>query len=122
NRTHNVIGFVTRKGADMRSIRCRVCKSKFKPPGTRGPQPRYCSPACRQKAYRKRAANPHRFGLRAFQNDLQKIQDRDNRVTAAVKVLEDAGLVVHLERGKVSILPKGVKPPLRVIPGDRTPD
>lgn len=77
--------------------KCKFCKRKFTPPG-RGRKPTYCSQACRQKAYRKRQADPHRPALKAFTSDLYSIRDRTARARAAVKVLEELGWIVTIER------------------------
>lgn len=50
-----------------------------------------------------------------LQSDLRAIKNNDNRAKAAVKVLEDLGYIVHLERGRQSILPKVPKPKLRLV-------
>ena len=78
-------------------IRCKSCRTSFSP-AERGRRPRYCSAACRQKAYRKREARPHRKLEALFISDLYKIEDSAARIKAAVKVLEEAGYEVILER------------------------
>ena len=66
--------------------------------GKPGRPPKYCSAACRQKAYRKRCSNPHAVPLRLLRSDLFAIEDRDARMRAAVRVLNDMGYEVSLER------------------------
>src|SRR5207244_1760278 len=96
-------------GQSLRSKRCPQCRSMFKPRG-RGRPPRFCSAACRQKAYRKRAADPRRPALKLYQSWLHKIVDRPARFTAALKVLEDEGVI---GRGHLS---KRAKPTLKLVP------
>ena len=81
----------------MKKIRCPICKTMFSPPN-QGRRPRYCSAACRQRAYRKREADPHRKLKALVASDLYKIKDATARVRAAVKVLEEAGYEVILEQ------------------------
>ncbi len=82
----------------MKKISCKQCRERFVPP-SRGRRPRYCSVACRQKAYRKRAANPHYHALKLLSSDLYAIKDISARARAAVKVLEEQGYEVRLRRG-----------------------
>ena len=97
----------------MKKATCKQCKVRFLPPN-RGRLPRYCSAACRQKAYRKRAADPHRLALRALEGDLYAIKDTTARARAAVKVLEELGYKVSLERRRGPPREKH-KPHLRVV-------
>ena len=90
NEYRNVTIFV------MKRIKCAHCKERFPPPN-RGWRPRYCSAACRQKAYRKRAANPHRSMLRVLRSDLYAIKDSSARGRGAVRVLEELGYEVFLK-------------------------
>jgi hypothetical protein len=77
---------------------CKMCRKKL--PAVSGGRPAvYCSAACRQRAYRKRAADPARSMLQALKNDLFAIKDRTARAKGAVKVLEDLGYTVTLEKG-----------------------
>ena len=101
----------------MKSLKCKQCRERFKPPN-RGRRPRYCSVACRQKAYRKRVANPFYQSLKAMSSDLYSIKDLTARERGAVKVLEEMGYEVELRRS-------GQLPPkkkrgsfLRVVPED----
>jgi hypothetical protein len=47
----------------------------FKPPAL-GRRPRFCSAACRQKAYRKRLADPFRLPKKLLDNDIRTFRDR----------------------------------------------
>ena len=78
-------------------LRCKACKKRFPPPA-RGRRPEYCSAACRQKAYRQRQAGSYRKPMALLTSDLYKVKDITARCRAAVKVLEEAGYVVTLER------------------------
>ena len=82
----------------MKRLKCRQCREQFVPP-SRGRRPSYCSVACRQKAYRKRVANPHHQALKALSSDLYAIKDITARARGAVKVLEEMGYEVWLRRG-----------------------
>ena len=84
-----------------RVMKCRSCKIRLPYVGT-GRRPIYCSAACRQKAYRKRRSeNPE--PLRLLKNDLFNMKDKCARIKGAIKVLEELGYAVHLERaGDVS--------------------
>ena len=104
----------------MKRTKCKECKERFMPP-TRGRRPRYCSAACRQKAYRKRAANPHSPVLRALKSDLYAIKDLSARARAAVKVLEEQGYEVWLGRRR-GPPPKKREPHLRVVDSSRGQD
>jgi hypothetical protein len=75
--------------------KCPTCKNRFRPPA-RGRPAVFCSAACRQKAYRSRARYPV---LKILTNDLRAFRDGEARKRGAVKVLEDLGYIVHLERG-----------------------
>ncbi len=97
----------------MKRIKCKQCGARFLPPN-KGRRPRYCSAACRQKAYRKRAANPHPPILRALESDLYAIKDIAARERGAVKVLEELGYEVSLIR-RSGPPPKRHEPRLRVI-------
>ncbi len=57
---------------------------------------------------------PHRSALRALRSDLYKIQDREARKRAAMKVLEELGYVVHLKR-RMAPPPKRYQPRLKVV-------
>lgn len=69
---------------------------KFAAP-QRGRRPKYCSQACRQKAYRRRASNPQTKLKLLFQSDLYKIRDLTARRRAAIKVLNELGYKVYLK-------------------------
>ena len=81
----------------MKQIKCRSCKKSFYPPPF-GRRPRYCSAACRQKAYRERAAALHQQALKALESDLYQIKDITARGKAAIKVLEELGYEVSIKR------------------------
>ena len=83
----------------MRRPKCPVCKHSIAASG-RGRRPIYCSRACRQKAYRKRFAEPPH--LRLLRNDLFQIRDRAARARGAVAVLEGLGYAVSLGRRDVA--------------------
>ena len=104
----------------MKKMTCKHCRARFLPPN-RGRRPRYCSAACRQKAYRKRATNPLRTAFRAMTSDLFAIQDLTARKRAAVKVLEDGGYVVLLTR-RSGPPPKKHEPQLRVVKSSKGED
>jgi hypothetical protein len=79
----------------MKKIRCKQCKVKFQP-AARGRRSLYCSAACRQKAYRRRAGRP--VALRVLESDLFAIKDLAARERAAVRFLNDRGYEVHFTR------------------------
>ncbi len=97
----------------MKRIKCKQCGARFLPPN-KGRRPRYCSAACREKAYRKRASESSAPILRALESDLYAIKDRSARARAAVKVLEERGYEVYLEKRR-GPPPKKRKPHLRVV-------
>ncbi len=97
----------------MKKRTCPTCRNGFEPLG-RGRRPRFCSAACRQKAYRKRTKAPLRIPLKALKSDLYAIADRNARARAAVKILEEAGYDVHLER-RTTPPPKRSRPRLKVV-------
>lgn len=75
----------------------------------------YCSPACRQAAYRKRptTTNP---ALRLLNSDLDSIAGRDKACRAAVRILERYGYSVRLEqRGAVTPPAPSVRAPLTLV-------
>jgi hypothetical protein len=76
----------------MTKLKCALCKRKFAAPA-RGRKPKYCSQACRQQAYWRRKTDPNRAALTAIQSDLMAMSNRTARIKAAIKVLEDAGLM-----------------------------
>src|SRR4051812_21111830 len=94
-------------------IRCPICKQTFEPPERGRPQ-RFCSAACRQKAYRKRAARPtvlklwqsdfaaHKAKYRGkrSQNLDEFMQEREAEKAHHVKALEDLGYEVTVKRRK----------------------
>ena len=80
----------------MRKPRCQFCKKVFTPP-TMGRRPKYCSQVCRQRAYRNRVAKKSPL-LELLKSDLYQIKDRTARGKAAVKVLEELGFEVSLEK------------------------
>ena len=105
NGNHNVMIFVMK-------LRCKACKKSFPRPD-RGRRPIYCSAACRQRAYRKREAEPHRKLKLLAMSDIYKIRDQTARCRAAVKVLEEAGYEVELlPRGSSRKKPR---PNLKVV-------
>lgn len=75
--------------------RCKSCKRNL-PRGKPGRPAKYCSAACRQKAYRKRSANPYAVPLRLLRNDMDAVKDRDARMLAAVRMLNNLGYEVSL--------------------------
>lgn len=79
----------------MKTSRCKTCKKPLAHRG-RGRLAAYCSAACRQKAYRKRSANPHVLPLRLLRNDLLAFRDREARKRAAVETLNQLGYAVQL--------------------------
>ena len=97
----------------MKSKKCPVCKSRLKPP-EQGRHPRYCSAACRQKAYRRRRADPRRQALKLLRNDMATMADQQARARGAVKILEDLGYDVQLEK-RQGPPPKKPKPRLSVV-------
>ncbi len=105
----------------MKSRKCKQCRERFVPP-SRGRRPLYCSVACRQKAYRKRVANPHFHALKALSSDLYAIRDISARGRAAVKVLEEQGYEVGLRRGGNWPPKKKRKPFLRVVSSSKPED
>ncbi len=105
----------------MKRLKCKQCRERFVPP-SRGRRPRYCSVACRQKAYRKRAANPHYHSLKALSSDLYAIKDLSARARAAVKVLEEQGYEVGLRRGGNWPPKKKRKTFLRVVSSSKPED
>ncbi len=105
----------------MKKISCKQCRERFVPPN-RGRRPRYCSVACRQKAYRKRAANPHHQALKLLSSDLYAIKDLAARERGAVKVLEEMGYEVGLRRGGNWPAKKKRNPFLRVVSSSKPED
>ncbi len=108
NDIHHVMKFV------MKKVKCKQCRESFAPPG-KGRPPRYCSVACRQKAYRKRRAHPHYHMLKLLSSDLYAIRDLTARARAAVKVLEEQGYEVGLRQGGNWPPKKKRKPFLKVV-------
>ncbi len=105
----------------MKKISCKQCRERFVPPN-RGRRPHYCSVACRQKAYRKRAANPHHQALKLLSSDLYAIKDLAARGRGAVKVLEEMGYAVWLEKGGNWPPKKKRNPVLRVVSSSNPED
>ncbi len=105
----------------MKSLKCKQCRERFAPP-SRGRRPRYCSVACRQKAYRKRVGSPHFHSLRALSSDLFAIKDLAARGRGAVKVLEEMGYDVWLQRGGNWPPKKKRNPVLRVVSSSNPED
>jgi len=105
----------------MKRLKCKQCRERFLPP-SRGRRPRYCSVACRQKAYRKRAANPHFHLSKALSSDLYTIKDLAARGRGAVKVLEEMGYEVWLGRGGNWPPKKKHKPFLRAVSSSKPKD
>jgi len=97
--------------------RCKTCKKSFSAPD-RGRRPKFCSAACRQKAYRKREADPHGKLKALWASDLYKIKDITARARGAVKVLEELGYEVILNRRTTPRPQK--KPSLTVVSDDET--
>lgn len=102
--------------ARNRRRHCPVCREVV-PPAPRGRRARYCSPACRQKAYRNRSANPHAHALKLLRNDLFAIADRSARARGAVRVLEALGYEVQLVRRVATRKP--ARPRLSIVSGGR---
>lgn len=83
--------------------RCKVCKTLL-PPNETGRPKIYCSPACRQQAYRKRGrASP---ALKLMQSDLMAITDKNARLRGAVAVIEREGYAVTLTKIGRPLKPK----------------
>jgi hypothetical protein len=95
----------------MKKRLCPTCKNKFAPP-PRGRRPRYCSAACRQKAYRKRTSDPHAHLKALCLSDLYKIEDKTARAQAAIKVLVETGHAYLLANPHE---PKPKKPTLKLV-------
>ena len=76
----------------VRIRRCKTCKGGVPKPARGGRMPTYCSPACRQKAYRKRLADPHRIPKRLMQADMDYMAAK----TRHVKGLQLLGYEVEL--------------------------
>ncbi len=104
----------------MKKIACKQCRERFLPP-SRGRRPRYCSVACRQKAYRKRGGHPFRLALSALKSDLYAIKDHSARERAAIKVLEELGYEVSLTR-RSGPPPKKREPHLRAVDSSKDED
>ena len=104
----------------MKRMKCKQCRTPFLP-SNRGRRPRYCSATCRQKAYRKREANPHRHVLKLLKSDLYAIRDSSARGRAAVKVLNELGYEVSLEP-RSGPPPKKPEPRFRVVPSEKDED
>ena len=94
-----------------RRKKCPVCRAAFESV-TGGRRRKYCSRACRQKAYRERPERNPAFKLLA--NDIFSIQDRTARARGAVRVLEDLGYEVTLTPSK-GPKPRKEGPPLRSV-------
>jgi hypothetical protein len=102
----------------MKKGRCKTCKKPLARGGPGRPAA-YCSPACRQRAYRKRSQNPRAVPLRLLRNDLLAVADREARKRAAVDTLNQLGYEVQLTR--VGANPRQIgraKPQLKVIDRD----
>jgi hypothetical protein len=98
----------------MGGKRCKSCRQPLRKQAAGRPH-LFCSRACRQKEYRKRVAkNPHAPVLRLLQNDLYAIRDRTARKNGAVKVLEELGYLVTLERRSSAAKPRS-KTPLTLV-------
>ena len=63
-----------------------------------GRRPKYCSQVCRQRAYRNRVAKKPPLRDELLKSDLYQIKDRTARAKAAVKVLEELGFEVTLQK------------------------
>jgi endogenous inhibitor of DNA gyrase (YacG/DUF329 family) len=96
-----VVSFVilTQRDESVMKVRkkCPICKVSFNAV-TAGRRRKFCSRACRQKAYRMRAARSP--ALKALESDLFRIRDNTARGNAAVRVLEELGFEVTLTRRK----------------------
>ncbi len=77
----------------MKSKKCKACKTTIKYTG-RGRYPKFCSAACRQRAYWKRAQNLPAMPLRLLQKDI----DHMTAKTRLVRALERLGYTVTLTR------------------------
>ena len=88
-------------------MKCKVCKKRLTP--ERGRPPRYCSAACRQKAYRQRVADPHRMPLLHLADDIDKVSTK----MRYVRGLEALGFAVTLKPLLKTERPQ--QPPLRIV-------
>ncbi len=96
----------------MKSKKCRACKSTIRYKG-RGRYPKFCSAACRQRAYWKRVKSPFaQMPVRLLQKDIDHMHAR----TRLVHALERLGYAVTLTRvGN----PQTLKPPaLHIVKTD----
>ena len=87
--------------------KCRACSAPLK--AIRGRPPKYCSPACRQKAYRVRVASPGYAAGLALARDI----DKGTAVGTHVRALEALGYTVHLMRRPAAKRPR---PALSIVP------
>ncbi len=94
-----------------RRKKCPVCKAAFESV-TGGRRRKFCSRACRQKAYRERAAQHPAFKLLA--NDIFSIQNREARARGAVRVLKKLGYEVTLTWSE-GPKPSKEDPPLKLV-------
>ena len=105
----------------MKKRLCKTCKKPLAG-GERGRPAAYCSAACRQRAYRKRSADPRAVPLRLLGSDLLAIKEREARKRAAVAALNQLGYAVQLTWVGANPRQTGrAKPRLKVVDRD-TPE
>jgi tRNA(Ile2) C34 agmatinyltransferase TiaS len=95
--------------ARRRSVRCPVCKKRFKV-NSRGRPPNFCSRSCRQRAYEQRRwSRPHPVELLARDIDTARVRDVIRQEVR--EALLAAGIILPPPAPK----PKRRGPPLRLI-------
>jgi hypothetical protein len=99
--------------------KCLACKKAI-PRAERGRPRKFCSAACRQKAWRnKPRIHP---ALVALRKDLRAIEDRSERCKHAVKILEELGYEVVLhKRSSMGNDHKPARSRLKIVPPEEKP-
>jgi hypothetical protein len=92
-----------------RSLRCPVCKKRFKV-NSRGRPPTFCSRSCRQRAYEQRRwSRPQPVELLARDIDTARVRDVIRQEVR--EILLEAGIILPPPAPK----PERPGPPLRLI-------
>jgi Fe-S-cluster-containing dehydrogenase component len=81
--------------------KCQHCHERFKP-AARGPLPKFCSPACRQRAFEARRLKELTSGYRAsMRRDLFTIRVQMIVREEVARILTGLGILPEKPRGKV---------------------
>jgi hypothetical protein len=92
---------------------CGYCKQKLQRRG-RGRPPRYCSAACRQRAYRKRCVNkidPVTLVVR----DMRQLMETERIKSAVKQVMQDIGLLDFFKKLGFEPPEPAKRPNLRLV-------